>query len=200
MLSYDNCPDNLPTMPNWPTIDGQPLPHSTPVYRLDSADPVDWVPSINSFRIPETNEVFSNKQLITYNYRGWQNFDLETGIEVGKDYNLEAEISAANNYKESLNSHNRLLSACDVVPTLVSIGLLDALLEVEAVLAWNSEEKHPGAKWKSKSVSWHDSKAVSHLSQAQHVSLKDHETGKSHRAHACCRLLMALAHELNNGS
>lgn len=86
------------------------------------------------------------------------------------------------------------------VPTLVSIGLLDALLEVERVLAWNQTEKHPGAKWKSKSVDWHDSKAVSHLSKAQIESLKDDETGCSHRAHAACRLLMSLAHELNQNN
>ncbi len=84
-----------------------------------------------------------------------------------------------------------------VAPTLVSISLLDALLEVERVLAWNQTEKHPNAKWKSKSIDYHDAKAISHLSKAQNESLKDDETGRSHRAHAACRLLMSLAHELN---
>lgn len=85
----------------------------------------------------------------------------------------------------------------DICPTLVQIGLLDALQEVESVLAWNSSEKHSDAKWKRQTVDWHDAKAVNHLNQARLEGTPDNETGKSHRAHSACRLLMSLAHELN---
>lgn len=84
----------------------------------------------------------------------------------------------------------------DALPVLVSIGLLDALKEVEGVLAWNETEKHPNAKWKSKTISYHDAKAVSHLNWSQCGVMNDYETLKSHRAHAACRLLMSLALEL----
>lgn len=84
------------------------------------------------------------------------------------------------------------------IPTLINIGLLDALLEVEKVLAWNETDKHPGAKWKSKTIGYHDSKAISHLHWSQCGVMEDYETGCSHRAHAACRLLMSLALELNS--
>jgi dATP/dGTP diphosphohydrolase len=84
------------------------------------------------------------------------------------------------------------------LPTLVSVGLLDALKEVEAVLSWNATEKHSDCKWKRKSISYHDAKSIKHLSEAQCGNLNDHETGRRHRAHAICRLLMSLAHELKD--
>lgn len=107
-------------------------------------------------------------------------------------------INTANAFKVSYQQCQRVNAANEVVPTLVSIGLLDALLEVEGVLAWNSTEKHPGAKWKAKSISYHDAKGVGHLSKAQCGELVDSETQCRHRAHSICRLLMSLQHELNN--
>lgn len=91
----------------------------------------------------------------------------------------------------------------EAFPVLAEIGLLDALREVEAVVAWNKTEKHSDCKWKKKGINYHDAKAVKHLGEAQcnassGLSPNDHETGRSHRAHAACRLLMSLAHELNN--
>lgn len=87
-----------------------------------------------------------------------------------------------------------------VCPTLVAIGLKDALVEVEAVLAWNQTEKHPDSKWKTKTAAWHNAKALKHLSQSQCGVLQDEETKRSHMAHAAARLLMSLAHELRNES
>ena len=132
MLSYNNCPDNLPCMPNGPTIDGKPI---------------------------------------------------YTDVVMDPGSQLNRILSHINHAKLTC-------------PTLVNIGLLRALDEVEGVLAWNQTEKHPGAKWKRKSLSYHDAKSVSHLNKAQCGERKDPETLRSHRAHSCARLLMALAHEL----
>jgi hypothetical protein len=82
-------------------------------------------------------------------------------------------------------------------PTLERIGLLDALKQVEAVLAMNANGKYKGIKWQTKNLEWHDAKAVKHLNASHCGTRLDHETGLSHRAHAACRLLMSLAHELD---
>ena len=82
-------------------------------------------------------------------------------------------------------------------PTLEAIGMFPALREVESVLAMNANGKYKGIKWQSKTIDWHDSKAVKHLNASHCGTRLDHETGLSHRAHAACRLLMSLALELN---
>lgn len=143
MLSYDNCPNGLPCMPEFATIDG-----------------VKFIPDENAI-----STLFYNKD------------ELCGGLVV-------------ENQVEAISSV--------ILPTLTEIGLLPALLELESVLAWNQTEKHPNSKWKSKTISWHDSKAISHLNWSQCGVLKDEETGRSHRAHAAARLLMSLAHELKN--
>lgn len=79
-------------------------------------------------------------------------------------------------------------------PVLASIGLFHALDYVERVAASNTD-KH-GTKWLTKTISWHDAKAVKHLGAAQADTPKDPETGLSSRAHAALRLLMALGLEL----
>lgn len=122
MITYDSCPEKLPMLPDYPTLDGK---------RLSSQ-----------------------------------------------------EVKPISFY----------------LPTLVAIGLGEALLEVEEVLAWNQTEKHPNAKWKSKSIAYHDAKGVSHLNKAQCGDLVDSETKCRHRAHAICRLMMSLQHELNQSN
>jgi hypothetical protein len=83
-------------------------------------------------------------------------------------------------------------------PTLVAIGLVDALDEVESVAAGN-QGKHPGRKWVTKSISHHDAKAIKHLGTVQCGQPFDADTGKRGRAHAALRLLMALGLELMRG-
>lgn len=82
-------------------------------------------------------------------------------------------------------------------PTLEAIGLLDAIDELEKVAASNAD-KH-GRKWLTKSLSWHDGKAVKHLGAAQAGQPKDADTGLPSRAHAALRLVMSLALELMRG-
>ncbi len=103
----------------------------------------------------------------------------------------ECEFTAED-HRNSIEYHIRA-----ALPTLSIIGLTDALLEIEKVLAWNETEKHPNAKWKTKTIGYHDDKAVKHLNCSKFGITDDHETGLPHRAHAACRLLMALALELN---
>lgn len=93
--------------------------------------------------------------------------------------------------KQRIDAH-----IASALPVLAAIGLTEALLAVEKVLAWNETEKHPNAKWKSKSIGYHDAKAVGHLNWSQCGILDDYETEQPHRAHAACRLLMSLALEL----
>lgn len=178
MLSYENCPNNLPCMPSWPTIDGRPFPNSKPVYTMDSGNsPVDYIRAA-----PETEHqtVYGlGQEVLSYTgkpIRQW--LDDPAEVEIAARLSMEARVGTA-------------------IPTLVAIGLLDALLEVESVLAWNEAEKHTGSKWKSKNSFYHDAKAISHLSRSQCGELTDAETLKSHRAHSVCRLLMSLAHELS---
>ncbi len=81
-------------------------------------------------------------------------------------------------------------------PTLVQIGLYDALQAVEDVVAWNQTCKHSDEKWKKKTIGYHDAKGIGHLNSAQCGITDDTETLLPHRAHAVTRLLMALALEL----
>lgn len=78
-------------------------------------------------------------------------------------------------------------------PTLKAIGLYAALDYVERVAASN-QDKH-GTKWLTKTIGWHDAKAVKHLGAAQADQPTDPETGLSSRAHAALRLVMALGLE-----
>lgn len=80
-------------------------------------------------------------------------------------------------------------------PTLELIGLSYALDVVEAVAA-DSQGKHPGTKWLTKSVAHHDAKGIKHLGHAQCGETLDHESGLPARSHATLRLLMALGLEL----
>lgn len=114
---------------------------------------------------------------------------------------LKDAIAIANDFKEGMNIFIQEGKQREGFPVLSSIGLLDALREVEKVVAWNKTEKHADCKWKRKSIDYHDAKAVKHLSTAQCEAFADlpgldDETDLSHRAHAACRVLMSLALEL----
>lgn len=158
MLSYDNCPNKLPCVPDYATIDGKPI---LPIADFKSFTTVNYNPADYTGCAPN-------------NFPQWVS-------AIDQSYNpLYMERAKSTMY----------------LPTLCTIGLSEALCEVEAVLSWNESQKHPGSKWKSKNIDWHDSKAVSHLNQAQCGELIDSETKCRHRAHAICRLLMSLQREL----
>lgn len=146
------------------------------------------------------HETFDGEPRNTYNYRGWQTHTTKPDVNQ-YDFRVRSDNTIVFGSGHGFGNPDSCSSGFDLygyagIQTLSRIGLLDALHEVEAVLAWNAKEKHIGDKWKSKSIAWHDSKAISHLSKSQLENKLDEDTGLSHRAHAACRMLMSLAHEL----
>lgn len=83
-------------------------------------------------------------------------------------------------------------------PTLIAIGLGDALDAVEEIAAAH-QSKHPGRKWITKTVAHHDAKSIKHLSTVQCGQPRDLDSGLPGRAHAALRMVMALALELLGG-
>lgn len=77
-------------------------------------------------------------------------------------------------------------------PTLLSIGLGDALDAIERVAAWAQQGKHPGPKWASQTVAHQASKLVGHLGRGLAGELADEDTGEHPFAHVGARALMLL--------
>lgn len=77
-------------------------------------------------------------------------------------------------------------------PTLVAIGLGDALDAVERVTAWAQQGKHPGPKWASQTTEHQVAKLLGHLSRAMKGETADEDTGEHPYAHVAARALMLL--------
>ncbi len=77
-------------------------------------------------------------------------------------------------------------------PTLVSIGLGDALDSLERVTTWAQKGKHRGKKWSGQDQQHQVGKLLGHLSAGLKGQLKDEDTGEHPYAHVAARALMLL--------
>lgn len=101
---------------------------------------------------------------------------------------------------ERLTAENQALRARDTdpapaierFPTLLAIGLGDALDAVERVTAWAQTGKHPGQKWATQTVEHQAGKLVRHLGSGLVGETVDEDTGEHPFAHVVARALMLL--------
>lgn len=77
-------------------------------------------------------------------------------------------------------------------PTLLAIGLGDALDAIERVTAWAQRGKHPGPKWAGQTVAHQAAKLVGHLGRGLAGEQADEDTGEHPYAHVAARSLMLL--------
>lgn len=77
-------------------------------------------------------------------------------------------------------------------PTLLAIGLGDALDAVERVAAWAQRGKHPGPVWASQTTEHQTGKLLGHIARAMKGETRDEETGEPPYAHVAARALMLV--------
>jgi hypothetical protein len=77
-------------------------------------------------------------------------------------------------------------------PTLVAIGLGDALDSIERVTAWAQNGKHKGAKWSTQTQEHQIGKLLGHIAKAMKGEQVDEDTGEHPYAHVAARSLMLL--------